>query len=212
MLRAAVQAQSALPAMLRSAIATVRPLLGPQGPAVAPAALGAFAPPRCTCACLHTLTRAERCGRVDVAGMQRRWATKKAGGSSKNGRDSHSKRLGLKKFGGCATARRPAARDSLMSAFVCACGVRREVVVPGNIIARQRGTKWHPGVNVGIGRDHTLFALEPGYVTFNKVQVSDKRSRQFINVVKENPNPGPYHRTHFRRDELVPDRLRREPI
>ena len=70
-------------------------------------------------------------------------AHKKAGGSSRNGRDSHSKRLGVKKFGG-------------------------EAVVAGNIIIRQRGTKWHPGVNVGIGTDHTLFALEQGAVVFTK--------------------------------------------
>ena len=70
-------------------------------------------------------------------------AHKKAGGSSRNGRDSESKRLGIKKFGG-------------------------EAVIPGNIIARQRGTTWHPGVNVGIGKDHTLFALEAGAVAFRK--------------------------------------------
>ena len=70
-------------------------------------------------------------------------AHKKAGGSSRNGRDSESKRLGVKKFGG-------------------------EKVIPGNIIIRQRGTKWHPGVNVGIGTDHTLFALEQGAVVFTK--------------------------------------------
>ncbi|MCC6276936.1 MAG: 50S ribosomal protein L27 [Oligoflexia bacterium] len=68
-------------------------------------------------------------------------ATKKAGGSTKNGRDSQSKRLGVKSFGG-------------------------EMVVPGNIIVRQRGTKFHPGKNVGMGRDHTIFALIPGRVTF----------------------------------------------
>ena len=70
-------------------------------------------------------------------------AHKKAGGSSRNGRDSESKRLGVKKFGG-------------------------EAVVAGNIIIRQRGTKWHPGVNVGMGKDHTLFALEQGAVAFRK--------------------------------------------
>jgi len=70
-------------------------------------------------------------------------AHKKAGGSTRNGRDSESKRLGVKKFGG-------------------------EAVIPGNIIIRQRGTKWHPGDNVGIGKDHTLFALEPGAVAFRK--------------------------------------------
>lgn len=70
-------------------------------------------------------------------------AHKKAGGSSRNGRDSHSKRLGVKKFGG-------------------------EAVIAGNIIIRQRGTQWHPGTNVGIGTDHTLFALQDGAVTFSK--------------------------------------------
>ncbi|PZO79274.1 MAG: 50S ribosomal protein L27 [Mesorhizobium amorphae] len=69
-------------------------------------------------------------------------AHKKAGGSSRNGRDSESKRLGVKKFGG-------------------------EAVIPGNIIIRQRGTKWHPGTNVGMGKDHTLFALTQGAVAFN---------------------------------------------
>ena len=68
-------------------------------------------------------------------------AHKKAGGSSRNGRDSIGRRLGVKKFGG-------------------------EVVVPGNIIIRQRGTKYHPGENVGIGRDHTLFATAGGRVKF----------------------------------------------
>ena len=68
-------------------------------------------------------------------------AHKKAGGSSRNGRDSESKRLGVKKFGG-------------------------EQVVAGNILIRQRGTKWHPGTNVGIGKDHTLFATADGAVSF----------------------------------------------
>ncbi|TKD50178.1 50S ribosomal protein L27 [Sphingomonas baiyangensis] len=70
-------------------------------------------------------------------------AHKKAGGSSRNGRDSESKRLGVKKFGG-------------------------QSVVPGNILVRQRGTKFYPGPNVGIGKDHTLFALTEGRVAFNK--------------------------------------------
>ncbi len=81
-------------------------------------------------------------------------AHKKAGGSSRNGRDSESKRLGVKKFGG-------------------------EIVVPGNIIARQRGTKWHPGVNVGMGKDHTIFAVTGGTVTFQK----KANGRTYINVV-----------------------------
>jgi large subunit ribosomal protein L27 len=68
-------------------------------------------------------------------------AHKKAGGSSRNGRDSAGRRLGVKKFGD-------------------------EAVIPGNIIVRQRGTKFHPGENVGMGRDHTLFALVGGRVKF----------------------------------------------
>ena len=68
-------------------------------------------------------------------------AHKKAGGSSRNGRDSDGRRLGVKKFGG-------------------------EHVIPGNIIVRQRGTKWHPGTGVGIGKDHTIFATSEGQVEF----------------------------------------------
>ncbi|HCO54011.1 50S ribosomal protein L27 [Pelagibacterium nitratireducens] len=68
-------------------------------------------------------------------------AHKKAGGSSRNGRDTAGRRLGVKKFGG-------------------------EAVIAGNIIVRQRGTKWHPGSNVGLGKDHTIFALVDGKVTF----------------------------------------------
>jgi large subunit ribosomal protein L27 len=71
-------------------------------------------------------------------------AHKKAGGSTRNGRDSESKRLGVKKFGG-------------------------EAVVPGNIIIRQRGTKWHPGRNVGLGKDHTIYALIEGKVKFTRM-------------------------------------------
>ena len=70
-------------------------------------------------------------------------ATKKAGGSSRNGRDSAGRRLGVKKFGG-------------------------EIVIPGNIIIRQRGTKIHPGINVGIGKDHTIFSKINGKVYFKK--------------------------------------------
>jgi large subunit ribosomal protein L27 len=70
-------------------------------------------------------------------------AHKKAGGSSRNGRDTAGRRLGVKKFGG-------------------------ETVVAGNIIIRQRGTRWKPGTNVGVGRDHTIFALVDGHVTFLK--------------------------------------------
>jgi len=82
-------------------------------------------------------------------------ATKKAGGSSRNGRDSAGRRLGVKKFGG-------------------------QVVEAGNIIVRQRGTKWHPGKNVGIGKDHTIFATIAGVVKFVK---SAHKKRIFIDVV-----------------------------
>jgi large subunit ribosomal protein L27 len=80
-------------------------------------------------------------------------AHKKAGGSSRNGRDSHSKRLGVKKFGG-------------------------ERVVPGNILCRQRGTKWHAGRNVGLGVDHTIFATVEGEVKFE----TKRNGRTFISV------------------------------
>ncbi len=80
-------------------------------------------------------------------------AHKKAGGSSRNGRDSQSKRLGVKKFG-------------------------NEAVLAGNIIVRQRGTKWHPGANVGMGVDHTLFAACAGVVAYKR-----KGPRQYVNVV-----------------------------
>lgn len=80
-------------------------------------------------------------------------AHKKAGGSSRNGRDSQSKRLGVKKFGG-------------------------EAVTGGNIIIRQRGTRVYPGVNVGMGRDHTLFALAEGRVRFHK----GKLGRKYVSV------------------------------
>ena len=80
-------------------------------------------------------------------------AHKKAGGSSRNGRDSAGRRLGVKKFGG-------------------------EVVISGNIIVRQRGTKFHPGTNVGLGRDHTLFATADGKISFKKT-----RKRTFVSVI-----------------------------
>ncbi|MCP4009107.1 MAG: 50S ribosomal protein L27 [Proteobacteria bacterium] len=81
-------------------------------------------------------------------------AHKKAGGSSRNGRDSISKRLGVKKYGG-------------------------EAVLAGNILIRQRGTKVHPGVNVGRGKDDTLFALIDGKVQF---EVKGEKNRQFVSV------------------------------
>jgi large subunit ribosomal protein L27 len=83
-------------------------------------------------------------------------AHKKAGGSSRNGRDSAGRRLGVKKFGG-------------------------ELVIPGNIIIRQRGTKYYPGANVDIGKDHTIFAVAEGRVQFTK----KANDRQFVSVVTE---------------------------
>jgi len=81
-------------------------------------------------------------------------AHKKAGGSSRNGRDSAGRRLGVKKYGG-------------------------EQVIPGNIIIRQRGTKWHPGTGVGIGNDHTIFAIQEGTVAFRK----RANGKVFVSVV-----------------------------
>jgi len=86
-------------------------------------------------------------------------AHKKAGGSSRNGRDSESKRLGLKVFGG-------------------------QLVVPGNIIVRQRGTAFHPGMNVGIGKDHTLFALVEGHVKYGQ-KGPKKRSTVTVEPVQQ---------------------------
>ena len=83
-------------------------------------------------------------------------AHKKSGGSSNNGRDSIGRRLGVKKFGG-------------------------EAVIPGNIIIRQRGTQYHPGANVGMGKDHTIIATAEGKVEFKK-QAND---RTFVSVVTE---------------------------
>ena len=82
-------------------------------------------------------------------------AHKKAGGSSRNGRDSESKRLGVKRYGG-------------------------ELVLAGNIIVRQRGTQFHPGVGVGIGKDHTLFALVEGHVTF---ALSGPKRQRTVSIV-----------------------------
>lgn len=82
-------------------------------------------------------------------------AHKKAGGSSRNGRDSESKRLGVKRFGG-------------------------EFVRAGNIIVRQRGTRFHPGENVGLGRDHTLFAKAEGRVSF---ETKGPKQRKYVSVV-----------------------------
>jgi large subunit ribosomal protein L27 len=82
-------------------------------------------------------------------------AHKKAGGSTKNGRDSESKRLGVKIYGG-------------------------QAIIAGNIIVRQRGTRFHAGMNVGLGRDHTLFAKKDGFVKFER---KGPKNRQFVSVV-----------------------------
>ena len=82
-------------------------------------------------------------------------AHKKAGGSTRNGRDSESKRLGVKMYGG-------------------------QTIIPGNIIVRQRGTEFHPGKNVGMGKDHTLFAKAEGVVKF---EVKGKFGRRYVNFV-----------------------------
>lgn len=87
-------------------------------------------------------------------------AHKKAGGSTRNGRDSHSKRLGVKKYGG-------------------------ERVLAGNILVRQRGTKFHPGANVGCGRDHTLFATAAGVVQF---AVRGAAQRRTVSVIADAPS------------------------
>ena len=83
-------------------------------------------------------------------------AHKKAGGSSRNGRDSAGRRLGIKKFGG-------------------------QEVMPGNIIVRQRGTAWHPGAGVGMGKDHTIFAVVEGRVSFAK----GMKGRTFVSVLPQ---------------------------
>lgn len=87
-------------------------------------------------------------------------AQKKAGGSTRNGRDSQAKRLGIKRYGG-------------------------EHVIPGNILCRQRGTKWHPGAGVGIGTDHTIFAVVEGKVEFE----TKRDDRVYISVRPESGAP-----------------------
>jgi large subunit ribosomal protein L27 len=87
-------------------------------------------------------------------------AHKKGGGSSRNGRDSAGQRLGVKRYGG-------------------------EYVIPGNIIVRQRGTQFHPGLNVDMGKDHTIFATAEGYVKF----AMKRDGRKYISVIAEPPKP-----------------------
>jgi large subunit ribosomal protein L27 len=89
-------------------------------------------------------------------------AHKKGAGSSRNGRDSNAQRLGVKRYGG-------------------------EYVVPGNIIIRQRGTQFHPGNNVGMGKDHTIFATIEGYVVFERIR--GRSGRKQISVYPGNPQP-----------------------
>ncbi|MCA9908369.1 MAG: 50S ribosomal protein L27 [Anaerolineaceae bacterium] len=87
-------------------------------------------------------------------------AHKKGGGSSRNGRDSNAQRLGVKRFGG-------------------------EYVIPGNIIVRQRGTYFHPGENVGLGKDHTIYAVTEGYVVFERMR--GRNGQKQISVYAELP-------------------------
>ncbi|KAI8968668.1 ribosomal L27 protein-domain-containing protein [Pilobolus umbonatus] len=110
--------------------------------------------------------------------QQIRFASKKSGGSSRNGRDSAGRRLGVKKFGG-------------------------QEVIPGNIIVRQRGTQFHAGENVGMGKDHTLFALTPGYIRFYKD--SDQPKRRLVGIVfdREGVLPIPADQPKPRRFDLV---------
>ncbi|GAB5355036.1 hypothetical protein AAMO2058_000171400 [Amorphochlora amoebiformis] len=103
------------------------------------------------------------CSPGPIAMSVRSFASKAAGGSSTNKKDSAGRRLGVKKFGG-------------------------KYVYPGNILVRQRGTKFHPGIGVGMGKDHTLYALVPGKVKFSRimrpsVKVFKKKGRKFVNVL-----------------------------
>jgi large subunit ribosomal protein L27 len=91
-------------------------------------------------------------------------AHKKGGGSSRNGRDSNAQRLGVKRFGG-------------------------EKVIPGNIIVRQRGTKFHPGENVGMGKDHTIFATIEGFIVFERMRGRDGQKQ--ISVYAQLPAKTP---------------------
>ncbi len=90
-------------------------------------------------------------------------AHKKGGGSSSNGRDSNSKRLGVKNYGG-------------------------EYVIPGNIIVRQRGSKFHPGEGVGMGKDYTIFATRAGFVTFERIR--GRKGQKRISVHTTQPEAG----------------------
>lgn len=102
---------------------------------------------------------------LDIEQQQKRSASKKAGGSTNNGKDSNPKNLGWKKSGG-------------------------QECIAGNIIMRQRGTQYHPGVGVGMGRDHTLFALVDGRVNFSRSRQTKRRS---ISIEPVEPKPEPEH-------------------
>ncbi|RKP25106.1 ribosomal L27 protein-domain-containing protein, partial [Syncephalis pseudoplumigaleata] len=111
--------------------------------------------------------------RALILGIQQvRWATKRSGGSSRNGRDSAGRRLGVKKH-------------------------QDHPVVPGNIIIRQRGTQFHPGPNVGLGRDHTIFALVDGYVKFYIDPQYPKR--KYVGVVLDRTDKLPLDPTQPRK-------------
>eukprot|EP00897_Mesotaenium_endlicherianum_P009428 jgi/Mesen1/8513/ME000480S07871 len=131
-------------------------------------------PPALSCFCIIQVAGASP--RDALLLVFRRWATKKAGGSTQNGRDSMPKNLGVKKYGG-------------------------QTVLPGNIIVRQRGTRFHPGDFVGMGKDHTLFALENGTVRF---QTDSYSGRKFVHI---DPTGGPPMHPAFKHLEAMFKRL-----
>eukprot|EP00274_Cyanoptyche_gloeocystis_P002478 CAMPEP_0196654112 /NCGR_PEP_ID=MMETSP1086-20130531/3795_1 /TAXON_ID=77921 /ORGANISM="Cyanoptyche gloeocystis , Strain SAG4.97" /LENGTH=162 /DNA_ID=CAMNT_0041985681 /DNA_START=1 /DNA_END=489 /DNA_ORIENTATION=+ len=115
----------------------------------------------------QTFSELPSCGRI--SGSVRGMATKRAGGSTKNGRDSPGQRLGLKKSGG-------------------------QEVIPGNIIVRQRGFEFHPGPNVGAGRDYTLYSLVHGHVKFQRNNHTKRRTISVVPIEEKVPSPLP--KTH----------------
>jgi large subunit ribosomal protein L27 len=119
-------------------------------------------------------------GLPTYGGYSVRFATKMAGGSTQNGRDSIGKRLGIKKYGGYC--------DNNLFSFHSHHSLHRHYVYPGNILVRQRGKKYHPGENCGIGKDFTLFALTEGWVHFN---YDKRREKKFISISNINPHNHP---------------------
>ena len=133
---------------------------------------------------MNTFPSIRRLSGINIFYDTVRFATKKAGGSTKNGRDSPGQRLGLKKSGG-------------------------QPVIPGNIIIRQRGRKYHEGNGCGIGRDHTLYALVEGWVKFKYDPV---RKRQSVHVVDKNPNIPADPNRAAKREKFFQERAARSDI